>query len=645
MTFEKTSRIAAAWLIACGLLAPLAPAQQLPDVVKPHGPFVYRPYLGSSVAPIPLHNTGRIRNLLRAGNLYLTVQDAIALAIENNLNLEVQRYQLPNADWAVERAQAGGPIRGTSQGAPQVGAVDAGVGVLGAIQSAGVATGGSGGGNFVGGGGGGATTSVEQIGPVVVKYDPTFSGSTTLSHLTYPQSNLTLSQTTALVDETHIYNQQITQGLATGGTITFRNYAYSQRENSPSDSLNPAFGPYMLAMIQQPLLQGNGVGLNTRSIRVAKNGVIMARETFRANLLNLISTILVQYWNLDTADAELKARQQALEIAQKFYSDTQREIGAGALPRVQLPRAEAEVASRRQDVILAQVAVRQQETTLKEQLVREMDPEIEAAPIVPLDSIQVPPQDDVPPLRQLIATAMENRPDVKIARIGEEDAAINAIGTQNGLLPVLIAYGYMRDRSSAGTPQPGSGSNVNSYFVGGYGTALGQILRRNFPSDVGGIYLGNMPIHNGGAQADYGIEQLELQKSRLTNARANNDIVVSIHNQVVALQQARARYNTAINTRKLQEQLLAAEQEKFAYGTVAFSVLIIDQRAVVNARVTEIDALNAYAQARDGLAQVLGETLDRYNITLEEGIEGRVNRQSAVPDVVEQNRNMQTKNR
>lgn len=643
MTIEKSSRILAAWMLFCTLLAMPAPAQQRPDVVKPQGPFLYRSYLGTSVAPIFLHNSSRIRNLLRSGNLYLTVQDTLALAIENNLDLEVQRYELPNADWAVERAQAGGPIRGTSQGAPQVGAVDAGVGVLGAIQSSGVSSGSSGGGNFVGGSGGG--TSIEQIGPVVVKYDPAFTGATTLSHLTYPQSNLTLSQTTALVDVNNVSNQQISQGLETGGTVMFRNYAYSQRENSPSDSLNPAFGPYMLALFQQPLLQGNGVALNTRSIRVAKNGVIMARETFRANLLNLISTILGQYWNLVTADAELKARQQALEIAQKFYSDTQREIGAGALPRVQLPRAEAEVASRRQDVILAQVAVRQQETTLKEQLVRETDPEIDAAPIVPLDSIQVPAQDNIPSLRQLTGTAMENRPDVKIAKIGDEDAAINAIGTQNGLLPVLIAYGYMRDRSSAGTPQPASGTTVNPYFVGGYGTALGQILRRDFPSDQGGIYLGGLPLHNRGAQADYGIEQLELQKSQLTSQRANNDIVVSIHNQVIALQQARARYNTAVNTRRLQEQLLAAEQEKFAYGTVAFSALIIDQRALVNAQITEIDTLNAYARASDGLAQVVGETLDRYNITLDEGVQGRVNRQSRVPDVVEQNRSQQTKNR
>lgn len=644
MNPQKFLRILAAWMLCGALMAPPSGAQQLPEVLKPTGPIFYRSYRATTVGTVSLHNSSRIHNLLRAGNLYLTAQDAIALAIENNLNLEVQRFDLPNADWAVQRAEAGGPIRGLSTGAPNVGATDAGVGVNGAIQSAGVSSGGGGGAGFVGGGGGGA--NIQQIGPVVVKFDPAFSGSTTLSHLTYPQSNLAVSQTNPLVDVNHIYIQTLSQGLATGGTVQYTNYSYSQRENAPTDTLNPAFGPYMRVLFQQPLLQNYGVKLNTRSIRVARNGVVMARETFRANLLNLVNTVLSQYWGLVTANQELKARQQALENTRKFRDDTEREINAGALPRVEMPRADAELASRAQDVILAQTTLRQQETSMKEQLVRTIDPEIEAAPIVPLDSIQVPDTDVLPELRKLVGAAMENRPDVAIAKLQDENAVINAIGTQNGLLPVLIAYGYLQDRGSSGTFQPASGATPNAYFVGGYGTALAQILRRDFPNEYAGIYLGGFPIHNRTAQADYGVEQLQLQVSQLTGRRANNDIVVSISNQMVALQQARARYNTAANTRKLQEELLAAEREKFEYGTSTFSKLIIDQRALVTAQISEVNALNAYARARDGLDQVLGETLDRYNITLDEGVKGQVSHESRIPDVVQQpTKNLPTKNR
>src|SRR5262249_25513935 len=152
-------------------------------------------------------------------------------------------------------------------------------------------------------------------------------------------------------------------------TFSFQNYSYSQQENAPGDTLNPAIGPYMQASFQQPLLQNFGAKVNTRSIRVAQNNIVVARETFRSNLLNLVNNVLNQYWGLVTANEELKARQRGLENAQKFRDDTDREIAAGALPRVQMPRAEAEVASRRQDLILAQAALRQQETLLKDQLV------------------------------------------------------------------------------------------------------------------------------------------------------------------------------------------------------------------------------------------------------------------------------------
>lgn len=631
MNSQKISRILLAALLACPLVEPSG-AQQVPEVLKPKGPFFYRSYKSTNVAPISLHNSSRIHALLRAGNLYLTVQDAIALAIENNLNLEVQRYEIPNSDWGVERAEAGGPIRGLSTGAPNVGATDLGVGVNGAIASAGVGTGGGGGAGFVGGGGG---ASIQQIGPVVVKFDPAFTGSTTFSHLTYPQSNLTVSQVNPLVDVNHIYTQTISQGLATGGTVQFTNYSYSQRENAPTDTLDPAFGPYMRLFVQQPLLQNYGVKLNMRSIRIARNGLAMARESFRANLMNLVNTVLGQYWGLVSANQELKARQQALATAQKFRDDTEREINAGALPKVEMPRADAEVASRGQDVILAQTAVQQQETALKEALVRTIDPEIDAARIVTLDSIQIPETDNVGELRKLVGQAMESRPDVAIAKLQDENADISAIGTENGLLPVLIAYGVQQDRGSSGTYQPASGGTPNKYFVGGYGTALMQILRRNFPNEYAGLYLGGFPLHNRAAQADYGIEQLQLQESKLTGQRTNNDIVVNISNWMIALKQARARYTAAVNTRKLQERLLAAEQEKFAYGLSKFSALIVDQRALVAAQISEVAALTAYARARDGLDQVVGATLERYNISLQEGIQGRVNRESLPPDSVQ----------
>ncbi len=641
MKLQKLSQ-ALVWTCCCNLLGPASRAQ-MPQVFKPGGPAPYRSYVGVKVSPVTLHNSDRIQNLLRAGNLYLTVQDAIALAIEYNFDLEVQRFALPTADWAVERAQAGGPIRGLSAGAPNVGAVDAGVGVLGAIQSAGVSSGGEGGAGFRGRGRRSQHPTDRTSG------GETGSGRHRLDYLLAPHVSAIepVGQPDGLASgcEPHLHANHLARP-GDGGHVRYTNYSYSQKENAPGDTLNPAFGPYMRARPQQPLLQNNGVKLNTRSIRIAQNGVVMAREGFRSNLLNLVSSVLTQYWALVTANEELKARQRALEIAQKFQDDTQREIDAGALPRVQLPRAQAELASRRRTWCWRDRLWASLETTMKQQLVRTLDPAIDAAPII----------------RWMRFRCLSPRRSARAARslrIGHEEPA--------GCRGRAIAGRKCRhqcpgnaERDFAGVDRvwrrPGPrllgqgasypGGGPDPYFVGGYGTALGQILRRDFPTQYGGIYLGGFPIHNHTAQADYGIEQLQLQSSQLTGQKVNNDIAVSISNEMVALQQARVRYTAAINTRKLQQELLAAEQEKFAYGTATFSTLIIDQRALVTAQISEINALNAYARAHDGLEQVLGQTLDQYNITLEEGLSGHVNRESRIPDVVEpQQKAPATKNR
>lgn len=606
-------RPVAIWTLAAVMTAPCE--AQLPVVDKPHGTIGLRSYESTYVGPARLTNSNRIYSLIRAGTLYLTVQDALALAIENNLNLEIARYSLPTADWAIERAQAGGPIRGVPGGAPQVGATDSGIGVLGAIAAAGLNSGAGGGGGSVGGGGG---VSVQQIGPVVVNYDPSLTGQNTFSHLTFPFANLAAAGVNPVVDDDAISSTQLQQGLSDGGSVTVRNYYYRQRENSPFDAVNPVLGPNMRIHLQQPFAQGYGTALNTRSIRVAQNGIAAARENFRGQLIATVADTLSLYWSLVSANDELKARQRALEVTQKFTGQIRYEIGLGTLARYQLPRAEAEAESRKQDLILAQAAVRQQEDRLKLQITRREDPAIENANIVCLDSIEIPPEDKLPALRDLIAAALAKRPDVAAAKIADENAAINAIGTANGLLPVVIAYADTYNRGAAGQAAPGAGANA--YFGGGYGNALGQIFRRNFPSEYAGVALNGFPLHNRGAQADYGIEQLQLQASQLSGQRDVNNIGVAISNQAIALRQARARYSTAVNTRKLQEQILEDDQKKFAFGTATFNTLINDERSLVTAQIAEVNAISSFASARASLDRVLGNTLEANQISLDEAV-------------------------
>jgi outer membrane protein len=291
--------------------------------------------------------------------------------------------------------------------------------------------------------------------------------------------------------------------------------------------------------------------------------------------------------------------------------------------------------SRRQDVSVARDNVVQRAILLKAALSRVEDPVLEAGEIIPLDRIEVPETDDLPPLRQAVATALAKRPDVAVSKFRDQTAEMSLAGTTNPLLPSLTVSGRTYNRGTAGDPNPGH--NPNPYFVGGYSTALSQVLRRNFPNNSGQANF-SIPLGNRQAQADYGVEQLQFRQSQLTGQRDTNQIVVDVASAISALRQARSRYSTAKNTRILQEQLLEAEKKKSS-GPMTFNAIMIDQRQLVAALLAEVGAQTAYAHANVALDQVLGETLEKYNISLEEGLAGKVNRESRAPDVVEQRKN------
>ena len=606
------------------LISPSFAQDQPYTVQRATLPIPLRSYAPQTIPEIRMTNSQRLHALIRGGNLYLSVQDALALAIENNLNLEINRYGPLLAYSALERAKAGGPIRGVPSASQQVSSVNSGVGVNGAAQSAGV--GGGGGGGGFGGNTGGA--SIQQVGAVTRVLDPNMQSTTTFSHLTQPQANTVLSQTTSLVQSIRNYNSVVQQGLISGGVVQYRSFEQTLQENAP-DLLNPVSGPHMDLLIRHDLLQNFGVKLNNRGIRIAQINTTGAREVFRSQLFDLTVSVLNLYWDLVGARDQLKVRQRALDLTSKFVTDTRYEISIGAIPAVEISRAEAEEASRRQDFAVAQVALRQRSDLLKEAISHTADPLLEAAEIIPLDRIDVPENEDLPPLRDLLKSALAKRPDVSVSKLRDQTSEINLSGTTNPLLPSLQVLGQSFNRGLAGDPH-----GANPYFVGGYGSALGQIFRRNFPNNQVSVAF-SVPFNNRQAQGDYGIDQLQYRQEQLRGQKDDNQILVDISSQINALRQARSRYTTAKSTRILQEQLLEAEQKRAA-GLNTLNLVMGDQRALLAAQLSELNSLATYARARIGLDQVLGETLEKNGISLDEGLAGRVARESRLPDVVEQ---------
>jgi outer membrane protein TolC len=441
------------------------------------------------------------------------------------------------------------------------------------------------------------------------------------------------SQTNALIDVNHRFNTFVQEGLLSGGIVQVTANESYLKENAPTNYLNPSVAPVVQIFARHNFLQGFGTGVNSRFIRVAEKQIGGSREAFRSQLLNLVANVLNLYWDLVSDNDDLKVRQSAVEAAQKFLQDTQNQIELGATARVELYRAQAEVSTRRQELDISQAIVRQQEILLKNMLSRNglEDPLLDAAEIVPLDRIQVPQQDDLPGLRDLVARALAKRPDVELAKIGDETAQISALGTANGVLPFLQGIASTTDHGLAGTPvRLPDGTTADPYYVGGLGNALGQVFRRNFYDRRGQVtFQGRIGNHQ--AQADYGIEQLQLRQGDLIERRNMNDIVVAISNQMIALRQARARYSQAVDTRTLQEQLLEKEQQLFSFGSATINDVVASRSTLLAAQLTEVAALAAYMHARVGLDQTLGETLEANHVSVEEALNGRVSRESKPP--------------
>jgi outer membrane protein len=614
--------IAAAASLAAAAL-PL-PGQRLSiEPVKPAGPGLLRPYQAPAVPPIRQGNSVRLNDLVRAGNLYLTAQDAVALALENNIDLEVARYSPILAAWQLERSLAGGALPGVPSGAAQVGSVAAGQGVTGSQQAAGVSGGGAGGRQAAA-----TNVGITQIGPVTQNLDPSFQHASTFSHTSTPQANVVQSVTSVLINKTRVFNSSLQQGFLTGGSVTlsFRdNYLW---ENSPTNILNPSSAPNLSLSFQHNLLRGFGIAVNGRTITISRMNLKTTDLSFRMTVENLVTQVLMAYYNLAAAHENLKASTVTLEAAQKLLASVKEQVKVGTMAPPEMVTSATQVANSELAVVNAQTAVKQQELQLKNLLSRTGvgDPLLKSAGVVLLDRITVPAKENLPPVDEMVREALANRTDLAVARANLEASQTSAQGTRNGVLPSLQVFGAM---SQAGLAGERSGA-ADPYFEGGFGTAVGQVFRRNFPTQrIGVFYQG--AVHNRQAQADAAIDQLQLRQSELGLHKQLNQVQVDVQNTLFAVEQARVRYEAAVKSRQLQEGLLRAEQERYELGTSTPTNVAQQQRDLATARSAEVAAMVAYANARVSMDRTLGRTLAANRISIAEARDGALARRSSIP--------------
>jgi outer membrane protein TolC len=609
--------------VLCANLATAQTAIRVDDAPKSRFSWLTHNYQPRSVPPVNMANTSRIGALVRNGNLYLTARDVVALALENNIDIEVQRYGPLLAREVLRRAQGGGALRsvgsGVAPGPTSVSLSGVSVNTNGAPSSAGGAGVSSGGG------------IVTQLGPQIPSFDPTVSGVVDFVHSTSPQSNTVLTGTTALVTGTKTVQASYAQTFPIGLNIQATYASTAIHVNSNFFALNPYTSGDLDFQATQNLLNGFGIKVNTRNIRVQKNNLKVTDLQFKQQVITTVSAVLNLYWDLVSFDEEVKSRQAAVDTADQLLKNNQAQVRIGTLAEIEVTRAQSQLYSAKQDLLISQTNLLQQETVLKNALSRSgvASSDLADVHIVPLDTITVPAQDDSRSVNELIAVAAANRVELEQARINLESNHLNLEGVKSSLKPSLQAFAELTNNGLSGmASQPGAG-----YFDGGYGNLLAEIFRRNFPNYSAGVSL-NIPLRNRAAQSDYVTSQLEIRQNELNLQKQVNQVRVDVQNAVIGLQQARARYVAATEARKLSQETFDGDKKKYDLGAGTSYQVVQDQRDLASSQSSELEAMANYTHAKIQFDQALGMTLDINNISISEAISGKV---SAAPSPIPDN--------
>jgi len=601
-----------------------------------------KPYQARPVQPETFQNSPRIFELMRAGELYLSLADAIALALENNLDIEIERYLPRIAGTDITRSEGGGLPRGlsllvdelppgiggpsgpllttltaSSTPAPAVNSNFSDVALITEQQNDLSVT--------------GATPL--SGGSAIPQYDPYLSGLLNWGHQSTPEFNpLITGASNWLVSNNFNGNLGYTQGFSPGTQlgVTFDNTQLTS--NAARYTYNPILNSSLGFTITQPLLRGFGIGLNRRYIRIAKNDAKIADQVFRQQVIDTVAGIARLYTDLVSLNEDVKVKREALRLAQRLYEDNKIKVDQGEQAPIEVTRAQAQVASNQQALISAEGLVEQQELIVKTAITRGglANPGIRSAHIVVTDTVTVPETESVRPVDDLIAEALRNRPDLAQAGIQVENSQISLKGSLNALRPELDVVGTVQNGGLSGDINPvGAGLTPGAaLYPGGYGTALGQIFRNNFPTYSIGLQL-TLPLRNRVAQADAVRDELQVRQTQARRQQFEDQVRLEVADAYVAMQQARAGYEAAIQSRILQEQSVKVEQVTFDVGLATNYLVIQYQTYLAQAQSTEVAAKGAYAKALIALDRATARTLEANQVSIEEAQKGRISRPAA----------------
>jgi outer membrane protein len=624
-------------------------AVHLQDYSKPRSafPHILQPYQPQTVPQPNLSNSPRIDSLMRDGRIYLSIDDAVALTLENNLDLDIARYNLNIADTDYLRAKSGANILGVNAGIVQ-NTPGGGIGGLGGTVGSG-AGGTTVAASGIGTGTNGLVSSTLGIGSPITSFDPIVTSTLQLdkndAESTIVGSVPILSQNTYTADFAY------TQGFAWGTTLNAGFNNTHLTTNSPTSLLTPDVASNFQFRITQNLLQGFGSLPNLRFVRIAKNNREISDVAFRLQVITTVDQIENMYWDLVYAYENVRVQEEALTYAQKALDDSKQQAKVGTAPPIQVVSSQSTVSTDQQNLILAQNNLQLQMLLMKNALSRSIeDPVLAEADVIPTSTMQLPEQEPVIPTQDLINQALDHRAELVESRIDLNSRQLSSKAVRNALLPTLDAFAYYSGSGVGGNVNPAvlppicnpavstcySGSSAPPPFANGgpvgYGSTLNQLVNGTAPDKGVGLTL-NIPLRNREAQANQVRAELEDRQAQVRMHQLENQVRIEVRNAQFDVKQNRASVEAAQYAVDFARQTLDADQQKLKVGLTTTTAILQDASVLTTSESNLVSAKAAYEKSRIELDRATGLLLDHTNIDVAEATRGQVTHQPAVPYV------------
>lgn len=597
------------------------------EMPKSHNPI--NAYSPDTVPEPALANSARLTQLIRDGKLYLSLRDAIDLALENNLDLAIARYNLPIANTDILRTQAGGFFRGVNTGVVQ-GTPGGGVGGFGSGAPGAGAGGTSSGAGGAGAGASGLVQSTLGAGTAVSSYDPAITASVGAEHQTTPLANLQIYGVPSLQSNTGIATFSYAQAFPTGTSITFQFDDNRQATNSPFLFLSPATSSMFRFSIQQELLAGFGFGPNLRYLRIARNNKKISDIAFKDQVIATVTQIENIYWDLVSAYEQTQVNEQSSAFAQQSLDNARKQLKLESIPEIDVMRAEAELSKRDQDLTVARTSLQLQETLMKNAVTKNLsDPILEAMPVIPTDRMQTEQTQVLSPIQDLIAEALQNRPELAETEVDLVNRQISRKAARNALLPSLSLVGFYGGSGLAGPLNPlcvqQSQTNCTSSVPVDAAGGLANTFNNSSPDYYIGLNL-NIPIRNRVAKADQFRSELEYRQAELRREQLKKQVRIEVRNAQYALEQTGARVQAARKARELAQRTFDITKKEQELGAGSSYQTLTAQRDLSLAALDLVSAMTIHEKAKVELDRATGTTLEHNGIQLQDAVIGTVSR-------------------